>query len=54
MKRSQFKALVKKKTKMAALKYLIEKQKAGKKGKHIKYEELQVADYLLPENKARM
>ena len=37
MKRSQFKPLVKKKTSMDALKYLIEKQKAGKKGKHIKY-----------------
>ena len=29
-------------------------RKQEKKGKHIKYEELQVADYLLPDSKATM
>ena len=43
-----------KKSKTAAFKYLIKKQKAGKKGKNIKYEELQIADYLLPDSKATM
>ena len=51
-KRSQFKELVKQKTKLAAFKYLCDKQQAGKKGKYLKYEELQIADYLLPDSEA--
>ena len=52
MKRTQFKNLVKNKTELAAFKYLSAKQQSGKKGKLIKYEKLQMADYLLAESKA--
>ena len=43
---------MKKKTNLAAFKYLCDKQQAGKKGKYLKYEELQIADYLLPDSEA--
>ena len=52
MNRNQFKNMVKKKSEKAAFRYLCEKQENGKKGKYIKYEKLQISDYLLPESKA--
>ena len=45
MNRNQFNNLVKKKTEQAAFRYLRQKQQAGKKGKYIKYEKLQISDY---------
>ena len=54
MKINQFKTLVKKKTEIAAFTYLCKKQQRGKKGKYIKYEKLQMADYLLSESCASM
>ena len=43
MKVNQFKVLVKKKTYIAALNYLCKKQQKGKRGKYIKYEQIQMA-----------
>ena len=49
MKCTHFKSLVKKQATKAAFKYLQQKQENGKKGKTIVYEQIQMADYLLPE-----
>ena len=49
MTQNQFKSLVKEKCKQAAFSNLIEKQKAGSKGRDIKYSFLEMADYLLPQ-----
>ena len=50
MKIGQLKRLVKRKMKDLALKELQKKQQGGKKGKFIKYNDLSMADYLLPES----
>ena len=47
---SQFKALIKKKTKQNSFKYLSEKQANGKKGREIPYDKIHMADYLLPDD----
>ena len=52
MNRNQFKYLVKKKAEKAAFRYLLQNQQAGKKGKYIKNEKLQIADHLLAESTA--
>ena len=49
MKTTQYKSLVKKKASKAAFKYLIQKQENGKKGRLIKYKQIEMVDYLLPE-----
>ena len=46
--------MVKKKTYIAAFNYLCKKQQKGKRGKYIKYEQIQMADYLLPESCASL
>ena len=40
---------MKKKASNAAFKYLIQKQENGKKGRLIKYKQIEMVDYLLPE-----
>ena len=49
MKSTQYKSLVKRQATKAAFDYLQQKQKKGKKGRLIKYENIQMVDYLLPE-----
>ena len=49
MTKSVFKKLVKQKCSEAAFEYLKKKQSNGSKGAEIKYESLQMADYLLPQ-----
>ena len=49
MKTTQYKNIVKKQANKAAFRYLLQKQEGGKKGKFIKYDSIQMADYLLPE-----
>ena len=49
MSEAKFKNILKKKIKIAALAYLVKKQ--GSKGGEIEYQELQMADYLLPYDK---
>ena len=51
-RQSIFKALVKRQTEKVALKTLLEKQQKGQKGRFLKYERLELADYLLPECEA--
>ena len=48
-KQSVFKNLVKGKVEKFGFKTLIEKQQRGPKGRLLKYEKLELADYLLPE-----
>ena len=43
---------MKKKAEQAAFRYLLQNQQAGKKGKYIKNEKLQIADHLLAESTA--
>ena len=50
MNKNAFKRLVKEKCTKAALDYLLEKQSRGSKGEGIKYECLQMADYLMPQS----
>ena len=50
MNAHKYKSLVRKKSKIAALTYLLDKQQRGKKGKYIEYKSLQMADYLLPKS----
>ena len=49
MKSTVFKNIVKKQANNAAFRYLREKQENGSKGKAIQYEQIKMADYLLPE-----
>ena len=46
MSKNVFKKLVKEKCQKASLKYLLEKQSTGSKEVGIRYESLQMADYL--------
>ena len=48
-RQSIFKDIVKKKVEKVAFKTLMEKQQAGKKGKLLKYDKLELTDYLLPD-----
>ena len=50
MDKNAFKRLVKEKCTKTALEYLLEKQSRGSKGDGIKYEVLQMADYLMPQS----
>ena len=50
MNKNAFKRLVKEKCTKTALEYLLEKQSRGSKGDGIKYEVLQMADYLMPQS----
>jgi hypothetical protein len=50
MSKNVFKKLVKEKCRKAIPKYLLEKQSRGSKGDGIKYEILQMADYLMPQS----
>ena len=50
MKNSKFKSLVKKQIHKVAFRDLINRKNAGEKGRNIKYECLQMTDYLLPES----
>ena len=49
MSKSQFSNILKLKVKQNALKYLLNRQKS--KGKEIKYENIRMAEYLLPYSK---
>ena len=49
MKAIKYKHIVKLQAQKAALKYLLDKQTSGKKGKCISYKQIQMADYLSPE-----
>ena len=50
MKSSLFKNLVKKQIRKVAFKELVDQQQGKEKGKLIRYDSLQMADYLLPES----
>ena len=49
MKENTFKALTKRQSRKTAFKYLITKLQGGSKGSSIRYNTLEMADYLLPE-----
>ena len=49
MKAKKYKHIVKVQAQKAALKYLLDKQSSGKKGKFISNKQIQMADYLSPE-----
>ena len=52
MSRAKFHKITKQKSEARAFRYLIEKQKSGKKGNALKYkEQLEMADYLHPNDK---
>ena len=54
MKVSQLKFLIKKKTEVAAFKYLCGKQFKGKKGRKIHFDKVEMADYFLPDSGASL